>query len=431
MIKIFLEKFKNGEMAKNSLIALFLKVFGVGLLFALTLFMTNNFSTETVGQYGFVRSVLLILGGFSVVGTEQSVIYYMGYLKSKNAENNIKVIYIKSLKLIFYACLILLLLVFLINKDFVNSNFEVSNPYELIKKVIIYLFLYSIMMLNIGVFRALNKMILSETYRNILVYLLFFGVIYFLLINNLENWVVDAFLGAYAVLGIISTIQVYFMLKKLGNLNLDIQTSTKSIFVISYPMALNTMTYFILQSVGVILLGKFESFESVAYYDTAVRVASLTALGVMSVNIAIAPKLAEDYNRGNFAELKKTYKSAIRMMIALSLPAVLVLFLFADFVLGLFGPEYRIGKTALYILVAAQFLTTFMGISGTYMNMTAKQNILNRILIFACILNVLLNYLLIPKYGLNGSAFAAGLSMLAWNIIAATYIYKKDRISLF
>lgn len=431
MIKLLLEKLKGKETAKNSLIALFLKMFGVGLLFVLTLFLTNNFSADIVGQYGFSRSVLLILGGFSVVGTEQSVIYYMGYLKSKNAENNIKVIYLKSLKLILYACLILLVFTFLVNEDFVNSNFEVSNPYTLIKKVVIYLFLYSVMMLNIGVFRALDRMILSELYRNILVYLLFFGVVYLLLIKNLDSWVVDAFLGAYAFLGITSTIQVYFMLKKLGSLNDEIQISTKSVFGMSYPMALNTMTFFILQSIGVILLGKFESFEIVAYYDTAVRIASLTALGVMSVNIAIAPKLAEDYNKGNFKELRMAYKSAIKMMISLSLPAVLFLVLFADFVLGLFGTGYKSAKTALYILVIAQFLTTFMGISGTYMNMTAKQKILHRILIFACVLNVSLNFLLIPKYGINGAALATGISMVVWNAIAARYIYKKDKISFF
>lgn len=430
MIKLIIEKFKNGETAKNSLLSLFLKICGVGLLFVVTLFLTNNFSAELVGQFSFSRSVILILGGLSVVGTEQSIIYYSGYLKSKNSLNNIKSVYVKSLRLILGVCVLLLIVILLVNKDFINSYFEIDNPYGLIKKVTVFLFSYSLLMLNIGVFRSLDKLGVSEFYRNVLLFLVFLGGAYLLLIYNIESWLVDVFLGSYLILSVFSTLQVYFLLRKLGTVNADIQITTKEIFFTSYPMALNTMTFFLLQSVGVILLGKFGSFETVAYYDTAVRVATLTSLGVMSVNIAIAPKLAEDYNKGNFQDLRKTYKSALKLMFGLSVPAILFLVFFAEFTLGLFGEEYKSAKSALYILVVAQFLITFMGISGTYMNMTGKQKVLHRLLILACFLNVVLNYLLVPKLGMNGSALAAGISMVTWNLIAAIYIYKKDNISL-
>ena len=431
MLRLLIEKFKKGETAKNSVIALVLKVFGVGILFLLTLFLTNYFSADLVGQFSFSRSVILILGGLSVVGTEQSIIYYSGYLKSKNALNNIKSVYTKSIKLILCASILILVVIFLVDKDLVNSNFEIKNPYEIILKVSFYLLFYSLMMLNIGIFRALNRIALSEFYRNVVLFLVFFGAAYLLLVYDLQAWIVDAFLVSYMILGIVSTIQVYFMLKKLGAVNKDLTISLKEIFSASYPMALNTMTYFLLQSVGVVLLGKFESFETVAYYDTAVRVATLTSMGVMSVNIAIAPKLAEDYNKGKLVELRKTYRSAIKLMFILSVPAILFLFLFGDFTLGLFGSEYKSAKPALYILVVAQFLTTFFGISGTYMNMTGKQKILHKILILACLLNVLLNYLLIPKMGMNGSALAAGISTVLWNFTAALIIYKKDKIAIF
>lgn len=431
MIKLLAGKLKNGEMAKNSLISLILKVLGIGLLFALTLFLTNNFSAELVGKYSFSRSVLLILGGISVIGTEQSIIYYAGYLKSKNATNNIKLVYWKSLKLIFLVSVLMVILSFLIGKDFINSNFAIDNSYGLIRRVVFYLFFYSIMMLNIGILRGLNKTALSEFYRNIMLFLIFFILAYIFLIYDMESWIVDAFLGSYLILGVISSFQIYFLLKKNGPLNQDVNITTKDIFHTSYPMALNTMTFFLLQSIGVILLGKFENFETVAYYDTAVRVATITSIGVMSVNVAIAPKLSEEYSRGNHLDLKKIYKSAIKLMCMLSIPAILFLVLFADFTLGLFGDDYKSAKTALYILVIAQFLTTLMGISGTYMNMTGKQKVLHKILIFACVFNVSLNYLLIPKFGINGSAIAAGITMVIWHLIAAFHIYKKDKIGLF
>ncbi len=45
---------------KNSLNVLLLRVSGIILMFLLSLFLTNSFSAETVGEYDFVRSTLMI-----------------------------------------------------------------------------------------------------------------------------------------------------------------------------------------------------------------------------------------------------------------------------------------------------------------------------------------------------------------------------------
>lgn len=429
MLKSLLAKFKNGKTAKNSLIALFQKMMGIGLLFGITMFLTNNFSADLVGKYSFSRSVLLILGGISILGAEQSIIYYSGYLKSKNAFNNIKDVYLKMLRLIFISTFFLFLLVFSINPSFINSFFEVDNPFLLIQKVVIYLFFHSVMMLNIEVLRAMDRIIWSEFHRNIMRYLLFLIAAYLLLMNGMNEWLVDAYLSCFVVLATITSIQVYFEFKKLGNFSNEVKITTKEIFKTSYPMALNAMTFFLLQSTDVIMLGKFTNFDTVAYYDTAVKVASLTQLGVMSVNLVVAPKLSEEFNRNNYSELKKVFQSGIKLMLFLSFPTILFLFLFANFTLSLFGQEYTAAKDALFILMIAQFLTTFMGISGTYMNMTGKQNVLHKILLFAFILNVILNFIFTPKLGMNGAALATGISIVSWNLIAAFYIYRKDKIS--
>lgn len=426
MLKSLLDKFKNGENAQKSLIVLGLKMAGVGLFLLLTLFLTNNFSTTLVGQYSFTRSVLLILGGISILGAEQSILYYAGYLRSKDAINNIRSVYFKTLKIIFLSTLGLFLVIYAIPSDWVNSFFEADNPYGLVKKVAIYLFFHSIMMLNIEMFRSLNKIIISETFRNIMRYLLFLVGAYLLLINDLNEYLIDVYLGCFVLLAFLTSFILWKEFKKLGPVNPAVSISTKSIFLTSYPMALNAMTFFLMQSTDVIMLGKFEQFTSVAYYEIALRVAAVTAIGVMSVNVVIAPKIAELYSHNNKVELKKLFKTSIRLMVLLSTPAILFLFLFADFLLGLFGEEYKVAKTSLFILIGAQYVVSFMGLAGNYMNMSGKQQILHKILLLAFILNVGLNYWFIPILGINGSALATGLVIILWHSLAIAYIYYKD-----
>lgn len=426
MLKSLLDKFKNGENAQKSLIVLGLKMAGVGLFLLLTLFLTNNFSTTLVGQYSFTRSVLLILGGISILGAEQSILYYAGYLRSKDAINNIRSVYFKTLKIIFLSTLGLFLVIYAIPSDWVNSFFEADNPYGLVKKVVIYLFFHSIMMLNIEMFRSLNKIVISETFRNIMRYLLFLVGAYLLLINDLNEYLIDVYLGCFVLLAFLTSFILWKEFKKLGPVNPAVSISTKSIFLTSYPMALNAMTFFLMQSTDVIMLGKFEQFTSVAYYEIALRVAAVTAIGVMSVNVVIAPKIAELYSHNNKVELKKLFKTSIRLMVLLSTPAILFLFLFADFLLGLFGEEYKVAKTSLFILIGAQYVVSFMGLAGNYMNMSGKQQVLHKILLFAFFLNVGLNYWFIPILGINGSALATGLVIILWHSLAIAYIYYKD-----
>ncbi len=48
--------------------------------------------------------------------------------------------------------------------------------------------------------------------------------------------------------------------------------------------------------------------------------------------------------------------------------------------------------------------------------MADNQKTFQNVILVAALLNVGLNYLLIPKYGINGAAFVSMVSMIFWNI---------------
>ena len=86
-------------LLKKSFRVLFIRGLGVILLFLFSLFLTNYYSAEQVGQYDFVRATIMILSGFSLIGTNQSLIYYSGFLNSKNSLESIKNIYFKMIRI--------------------------------------------------------------------------------------------------------------------------------------------------------------------------------------------------------------------------------------------------------------------------------------------------------------------------------------------
>ena len=422
---------KDGLIQK-SIKVLFLRGSGVVLLFLFTMFLTNYYSAELVGKYDFVRSTIMILSGVSLIGTNQAIIYYSGFLKSKNSLESIKNIYVKMLMMTTALCLLFILGYAMLPEEFINELFNKQEAHSLILKSIAALFFYTTTMLNIDTLRALNKTISSELYRNIFRYTPIFIFSIILYYTQNQEWLIEAFLASFLLLSLTTLIQVGLLFKKL-NLpkNNDYNFSYHQIFARSYPMALSAIAYFIMQSVDIIILTAYEGFESIAYYSVAVKLATVTALALMSVNIVVAPKIAEIYSTNDFEKLNKLINDSARIIFVISIPVLIILFVFSDFMLGLFGENYVLAREALLLLLGGQFFSSLCGPGAVYLNMTGKQKKLNTILILGLGINVILNLALIPAYGIEGAAVATLISMIFWNSLIVAVIYSTDRIKIF
>ena len=100
-------------------------------------------------------------------------------------------------------------------------------------------------------------------------------------------------------------------------------------------------------------------------------------------------------------------------------------------ILSLFGQGYIVAKNALLFLLAAQFFNAVSGPGAIYLNMTGRQKTLNKILVSALIINISLNFYLIPTQGINGAATATLVSLIIWNTITTVIIYSRDKIKIF
>ena len=421
------------DLTQKSFSVLIIRSFGVLLLFGFTLFITNFYSAENVGRYDFVRSTLMVLGGISLMGTNQSIIYYSGLLNARKSIESIRSIYSEMLKIIFTLSLIILgFFMIFFNESIINDIFKNRESYSLILKTILTLVFFAVTMLNIDTIRALKKTILSEMYRSIFRYLPVFIFAIILLKTNNEELLVEVYLLGFLLLSLFSSIRVYMLFKKIDKPNDKSESFTiTEIFKTSSPMALSAIAYFIMQSIDIIILSIYEGFDQIAYYSVSVKLAMLTTLALMSVNIVIAPRIAEIYENQKMQKLQMLIKHSTRIIFLISICLLSVLFFFSEEILGLFGQGYVIANNALLFLLAAQFFNALSGPGAIYLNMTGRQKTLNKILVSALIINISLNFYLIPTQGINGAAIATLASLIIWNTIATVLIYSRDKIKIF
>lgn len=204
------------------------------------------------------------------------------------------------------------------------------------------------------------------------------------------------------------------------------QISIKTILSISLPMLLTATMTFIIGQTGVLMLGMFKSNAEVGYYGIAVKLATLTSFILVAINSMAAPKFSELYHSNNIEELFYIAQKSSKLIFYTTTPILVVLILFGKIILEVaFGTDFIIAYPALIILVIGQFFHSISGATGFFMNMTGNEKLFRNIMILTAILNILLNYFLIPKFGIVGASISAMACIILWNITCLIFMKNK------
>ena len=93
------------------------------------------------------------------------------------------------------------------------------------------------------------------------------------------------------------------------------------------------------------------------------------------------------------------------------------------------GDSFTAQNTTLEILMLGQIVSGIAGPAGYLLAMTGNQKILALIVLTTALLNIILNYILIPEYGTNGAAFATLSTIIITNVTMATVAIKRLKIN--
>ena len=136
------------------------------------------------------------------------------------------------------------------------------------------------------------------------------------------------------------------------------------------------------------------------------------------------------YKKENQKEFKLYLKKATLLSFSCTLLLALLIFVVHKPFLSYFGDEFLHYKIILFILLATTIVSSFFGAVGLFLNMTGHQAIFFKVMIIAALINVALNALLIPSWGIYGAAIATFISVVFWNLVSTITIYKLNGYTL-
>lgn len=184
----------------------------------------------------------------------------------------------------------------------------------------------------------------------------------------------------------------------------------------------------LLNQTDIILIGLILGAREAGLYAAAAKTAVLTNVILSIVNLAVGPELVRTFARADFAKLESLLRAASKFTFAPSLLIGALMVLFGRQILGLFGPGFSGAYVALAVLSCGRLVNALTGPVGTLLNLTGKERLTAATYGVAAALNLILNLLLIPSFGIAGAAISTSLTMVLWNAALGVLVWRQYAI---
>jgi|GEM_PF-6688593 O-antigen/teichoic acid export membrane protein len=221
---------------------------------------------------------------------------------------------------------------------------------------------------------------------------------------------------------------IYFM-KKAMPLGLPLDKRNWNLYGIRglirevLPIAALATSGILLNRLDVIMLSKIKGMEDTAAYGLAVRFIDNLAMISNSVGMALFPYLSSQWEKSR-EEIGTTLRKSFQFYIIMGLGAALIVNLFASEIITIFYGYNFVGSSYVLNILIWSFLFSMMGAPYTLLILMERDKVTGFIgrAVFVVCMNIGLNLLLIPHFGMIG----AGVSTLICSVVL--FYFKLDYV---
>lgn len=207
--------------------------------------------------------------------------------------------------------------------------------------------------------------------------------------------------------------------------NLPKKLRSKALIKSGMHFSLVSIGFILGQHIDVLLIGLLSTPENVALVRVATRVAEIAGLMRAIILLQYKPLLAEAYGKNDVKLLQRQTTSMVKFFVMTGVPITCILWLFAEEIMSIFGPEFILGAWTMRIYVAGVLVTLLCGPGVGVLSMSDNESVASRILLISLGLHIIFNMILIPLLGIIGCASANFLSMCFLSFASRWITIKK------
>lgn len=370
--------------------------------FLIQILSTNILTPYDYGVIGRWLTDLSFLSIFLVFGLDNSLLFF-----SRNNESEFSLNFYKNI-IFFTSITLFLLLISLISNNILYYSSLIIVCYMLA----IVQSLNSYNLLN----SYFNKHGITNFIRNIII-LLVLVIVYLTNTNVNSSLYINIYTFSIFLVFIVVVLINYKPKIKLINAKIKID---KLYLKYGFKSMSNTLFAVMLYSSTIYILDYYESKESVGIFFAATVLSKLAWVVPDSIGNLLYPKyLKIGNNDEKAATFRETYFFA-QLNLMLNILSIVVFYFLGNFIINLlYGPNYISMFWIVIILLVGNQGMVFYKILGRYQASINEWKTQRVALIVATIFNISLNFILIDRLGILGSAISTAVSFWICGIIMA------------
>ena len=419
-------------IAKTSIIVFIGLILSKLLGYTYRVIVARYYGPEVYGLFSLVTMVLGIILAISSLGLLEGLARFIPQYRGKKENNKISYLLNLTNKILLVTSIISAVLLFFLS-EFIAVNIFHNAGLTMLLKILSFFVPIAVLsspFLNTirGYELISNYSFISNILQNIVRVLTL--VILVVLGFRASSSVVAYCIGFLAVL-----IASYLVCKyKLPELFVKFNLSKseklearKSFFSYSLPLMFFSIAFILFYWIDSFFLGYFKGAESVGFYNAAVPIAMLLYMTPELFMQLFFPMINRHYSNKDFELIKQVSKQLGKWIFLVNLPLFILIFVFPGAAINiLFGSQYLVSENSLRILIFGSFVASLGTISNNLLSTAGKSKLVLIDMIIACLINVILNFVLIPmplilsmdnSLGINGAALATSLSIIFLNIL--------------
>jgi len=392
-------------------------VTGAGLSFATTVLLARILEPGDFGLYKYVMAWVALLSIPSSLGSDQLLVREVANFHSKKSWGHLRGILRWSTRAVFFASVAIGSIATAVS--FIFAVKDAAMRYAVLTAMV-FLPVSNLVALRQSAIRGLNHVIYSKLLENILtptMFLVSVLLLYFFFTPLLSPAGLIAMrVSVYSIALVIVCILLRSFLPATTFQSAPAyQTKRWRGSVISFTLTsgINTIN----KRADVIMVGVLMGMDATGIYAVASYGAEIMMFIIMAVNTVLSPIAARLFITGQHRQLQQITTISARVVFMLSFFLCGLLILFGRNFLLIFGPEFTRGIEAFVILAVGKMIHVSMGLSGMLLNMTGFERETAIGSALGVVLNVSLNAILIPVWGLQGAAVSTVIGGIATVIL--------------
>lgn len=202
----------------------------------------------------------------------------------------------------------------------------------------------------------------------------------------------------------------------------------KKILTFGFPVMLADFLSIVILKVDIIALSILVGTSHVAVFQVVLNISNVMRNIPQAVDPILMPIVVEMRRRRNYDSLNHVYAVVMRISLFLAFGFFVMIVLFGDLLMGVYGSTYTVGFTALIITCFGIMLHTVSSTVEPALIMSGYPylNLINNILFV--VINLTLDFLLIPSHGLWGAAAVSVAASSTTALLQMVLLYRILRV---